>query len=71
MSIDAIPTWALFVGTIALVMVASEAGYLLGNAVHRRSQDEKESPVSAMAGAHPWAGGLHADVHVRDRRRAP
>ena len=32
-------------------MVAIEAGYRLGHAAHRRSEDEKESPVSAIAGA--------------------
>jgi hypothetical protein len=51
MRIDAIPIWAVFAGTIVVVMVAIEAGYLLGQAVHRRSEDEKESPVSAIASA--------------------
>ena len=32
-------------------MVAIEVGYRLGHAMHRRSEDEKESPVSAIAGA--------------------
>ncbi len=51
MRIDAIPIWALFAGTIIVVMVAIEVGYRLGHAMHRRSEDEKESPVSAIAGA--------------------
>jgi len=51
MRIDSIPIWALFVGTIIIVMLAIEAGYRLGRAAHRRSEDEKESPVSAIAGA--------------------
>ncbi len=51
MRIDAIPIWAVFAGTTVVVMVAIEAGYLLGQAMHRRSEDEKESPVSAIAGA--------------------
>jgi hypothetical protein len=51
MRIDAIPIWAVFAGTIVVVMVAIEVGYLLGQAMHRRSEDEKESPVSAIAGA--------------------
>ena len=50
MPIDAIPIWTLFAGTIIVVMVAIEAGYRLGHAEHRRSEDEKESPVSAIAG---------------------
>jgi hypothetical protein len=51
MRFDAIPLWALFAGTIVVVMLAIEAGYRLGHAMHRRSEDEKESPVSAIAGA--------------------
>src|SRR3990172_9475043 len=51
MNMDAIPIWAFFAGSIILVMVSIEAGFLLGHAVHRRTEDEKESPVSAMAGA--------------------
>ena len=48
MSMDTIPIWALFAGTTILVVIAIEAGYRLGRAVHRRSEDEKESPVSAI-----------------------
>jgi hypothetical protein len=51
MRIDAIPIWAVFAGTLVVVLVAIEAGYLLGRVMHRRSEDEKESPVSAIAGA--------------------
>ena len=51
MRIDAIPIWAVFAATIIVVMVAIEVGYRLGHAMHRRSEDEKESPVSAIAGA--------------------
>ena len=51
MHVDAIPIWAMFVATIIIVMVAINVGYRLGHAIHRRSADEKESPVSAIAGA--------------------
>lgn len=51
MRIDAIPIWALFAATIVVVMIAIEAGYRLGRGAHRRSEDEKESPVSAIAGS--------------------
>ncbi len=51
MRIDAIPIWAVFAATIIIVMVAIEVGYRLGHAVHGHSEDEKESPVSAIAGA--------------------
>ena len=51
MSVDAIPIWALFTVTIIVVMVTIEVGYRVGYAMHRRSEDEKESPVSAIAAA--------------------
>ena len=51
MRIDSIPIWAIFAATLVVVMVAIEVGYRLGQAMHRRSEDEKESPVSAIAGA--------------------
>lgn len=51
MSIDAIPIWVLLVATVVIVMASIEIGYRAGDAVHRRSDSEKESPVSAMAGA--------------------
>jgi hypothetical protein len=51
MRFDAIPIWAVFIGTIIVVMISIEIGYRLGYAMHRRSQDEKESPVGAIAGA--------------------
>jgi hypothetical protein len=51
MSIDAIPLWAFFAGVVAIVMVSLEGGYRLGNLAHKRSQDEKESPVSVIAGS--------------------
>src|SRR5688500_948592 len=51
MRIGDIPAWALFVGTIIVVMIAIEAGYRLRCAAHKRSEDEKESPVSAIAGS--------------------
>lgn len=48
---DAIPVWALFAIVIAAVVMAIEAGYRLGRFAHRRSEEEKESPTSAFAGA--------------------
>ena len=50
MNFDDIPMWLLFVVTTLLVVGAIELGYLVGKAAHRRSEDEKESPVSAIAG---------------------
>lgn len=48
---DAMPIGAFFLVVVAVIFVAIEAGYRFGSAAHRRSDDEKESPVSAMAGA--------------------
>lgn len=42
---------AFFVGTFILVMAAIEGGYRLGRSSHRRSRQEKESPVSAIEGS--------------------
>ena len=50
MSIDDLPIWFVFVATTLLVVAAIEVGYMLGKSAHRRTEDEKESPVSAIAG---------------------
>jgi hypothetical protein len=39
-----------FVATVILVVGSIEAGYRLGRGARRRSEDEKESPVSAISG---------------------
>lgn len=49
--IDVLPIWAFFVGTIVVVLGSVEAGFRLGRAAHRRSDEEKESPVATMGGA--------------------
>ncbi|MGB8329356.1 MAG: hypothetical protein WCE62_04450 [Polyangiales bacterium] len=36
--------------TVILVLLSIEAGYRLGRGARRKSEEEKESPVSAMAG---------------------
>jgi len=51
MIIDALPIWLLFLVTAALVVLAVEIGFLVGKIVHRRSEEEREAPVSAIAGA--------------------
>jgi len=51
MIIDALPIWLLFLVTAALVVLAVEFGFSAGNMVRRRSSEERESPVSAIAGA--------------------
>lgn len=49
--IDALPIWAVFTATAVIVMIAVEMGFHLGHGRRRASEDEKESPVSAIAGA--------------------
>lgn len=51
MRMDAVPVWALVAGTIVIVTIAIEAGHRLGNAMRRRSEHEKESPASTIAGS--------------------
>jgi hypothetical protein len=41
----------LFMVATVAVMLSIEAGYRMGRFSHRRSEDEKESPVSAIAGS--------------------
>jgi hypothetical protein len=49
-TIDDVPLWLLFVGTTLLIVAAIEVGYRIGRTAHRKSEDEKEAPVSAIAG---------------------
>jgi hypothetical protein len=49
--LDAIPLWAVFIGTVALVMLSVEMGIRLGHYRHDRSDQEKEAPVGAIVGA--------------------
>ncbi len=51
MNMDAMPIWGLFIGTILVVIVAIDAGFRLGKVAHRRSEEEKESPISGISGA--------------------
>ena len=51
MSLESMPIWILFTVTVLVVIISIEAGYRLGNIAHRRSEHEKESPVSGVAGA--------------------
>lgn len=51
MSVDAIAILGSFVGTIFLVVASIEGGYRLGLVAHRRSRQEKESPISAIEGS--------------------
>jgi hypothetical protein len=47
---DALALWALSAITLVAILAGIEAGYRLGRATRGRTDDEKESPVSAIAG---------------------
>jgi hypothetical protein len=49
--LDALPLWGLFMATLLLVLLSVEGGYRLGKYRRSRSEEEKEAPVGAMAGA--------------------
>ncbi len=49
MTVNALPVWGMFVGTIVIVMTAIEAGYWLGRLAHRRWADEKESSTAGIS----------------------
>lgn len=51
MNLDQVPIWVFLIGTVLLVMLFIEVGFRLGNHAHRKSDDEKESPISGVAGA--------------------
>ena len=51
MTMDVIPIPLMFAGGVALVLLFLEVGYRGGMVVHRRSGDEKESPVSIISSA--------------------
>lgn len=50
MNIDQVPLWILFAAMVLFILLSIEAGYFLGRQVHRRTEEEKESPASAIAG---------------------
>ncbi len=47
---DSAPAWAIFALSVAAVMIAIEVGYRGGRRIRDRTEDEKESPVSAISG---------------------
>ncbi len=51
MIIDVLPIWALFFVTTAFIVGMVEAGFLIGKWVRGRTDQERESPVSAIVGA--------------------
>lgn len=50
MLIDFLPIWLLFLITIGVVVLSVEIGFRLGRNVRRKTEDERESPASSIAG---------------------
>ncbi len=50
MTIDYLPIWLLFLVTAGFVFVSTEIGFRLGRNVRRKTEDERESPASSIAG---------------------
>jgi hypothetical protein len=50
MVIDVLPVWVLFFVSVSFVMIAVEIGFRLGSTVRRKTEDERESPASAISG---------------------
>jgi hypothetical protein len=51
MNLDFIPLWVWFLGTVAIILIAIEAGFRIGRRSARTSQEQKESPAATMGGA--------------------
>jgi len=49
--LDVLPLWALFLATVAIVLLAIEGGFRLGEGRRRTRDPEKESSVGSMVGA--------------------
>lgn len=48
---DQTPLWIVFIGTIAFVLLAVEAGFRLGLRSAARSENERQAPIDAMVGS--------------------
>ena len=46
-----LPMWALYIITIAVVLLSAEAGWRLGNRNRQRPDHEEDAPVGAIVGA--------------------
>lgn len=49
---DSIPLWGILLGTIAIVLVASEIGFVLGQNRARRDEFDSEAQVGSLTAAH-------------------
>jgi len=49
-ALDFLPLWGLFLGTLAVILLSVEGGYLLGRRRRGRPEQEMEAPVGGMVG---------------------
>ncbi len=49
--LEYLPIWAVFVATLALSLLAAEAGFLLGRSRRRRSEEAPKAPVGEVVAA--------------------
>jgi hypothetical protein len=49
--LDYLPLWGVFFATVALVLLAVEAGFLLGTTKRRRSEEAQKAPIGEMVAA--------------------
>jgi hypothetical protein len=50
-ALDALPLWAVFAVSLAIILLASEVGYRLGRIRHRHAEHEKEPTVGGIVAA--------------------
>ena len=49
--VDMLPLWALYLVTVAIVLLSVEVGWRLGRLRRRRAENEKDAPIGAVVGA--------------------
>ena len=49
--LDTVPLWALYIGSVVILLLASEVGYRLSKTMQRRRPDKAEASVGALSGA--------------------
>ena len=49
--LDALPLWGFFLASVALVLLATEAGFLLGAAYRRRGEEALKAPIGEIVAA--------------------
>ena len=49
--VDMLPLWALYLVTVAIVLLSVEVGWRLGRLRRRRAEGEKDAPIGAVVGA--------------------